>query len=134
MKKTSWLNIPNAQYTKDNAGNFYIFNRDGNLHYLQMETNTLKSIRLVDTSQISANTKVQYEIVQDKKGIIWIASYGFGLFRYYPQTGQLTQYIYQEEGRNLINSNYLTTILADRTGNIMDRLGICRHYTPVRIG
>lgn len=118
MKKTSWLNIPNAQYTKDNAGNFYIFNRDGNLHYLQMETNTLKSIRLVDTSQISANTKVQYEIVQDKKGIIWIASYGFGLFRYYPQTGQLTQYIYQEEGRNLINSNYLTTILADRTGNI----------------
>ena len=60
----------------------------------------------------------RYEVIQDNRGLIWISTFGYGLFVYNPQEDIISHYTYQETGKNLVHSNFLHSLLLDHSGNV----------------
>ena len=60
----------------------------------------------------------RFWVVQDARGLIWISTYGNGLFVYNPKIDEMTHYTYHVERFNRINSDFILYIMGDRTGNI----------------
>jgi ligand-binding sensor domain-containing protein/DNA-binding response OmpR family regulator len=69
-----------------------------------------------------------YDIMEDSRGLIWVATLGNGVFRYNQTTRQLSHYI---AGDSLsLSSNSVSDITETSSGNIWfatDRGGICRY-------
>ena len=101
------INIPNARFVRDNQGDFYVFNQTGVLHYFQKETGICKILSLIDAAQMMPAAEERYEVIQDNRGLIWISTFGYGLFVYNPQEDIISHYTYQETGKNLVHSNFL---------------------------
>lgn len=78
------INIPNARFVRDNQGDFYVFNQTGVLHYFQKETGICKILSLIDAAQMMPAAEERYEVIQDNRGLIWISTFGYGLFVYNP--------------------------------------------------
>ncbi len=57
-------------------------------------------------------------IAEDKKGNIWIASLGHGLYRYDPVTMATRCWRHSDERDGGLSSDYVPTVLADDIGNI----------------
>lgn len=61
----------------------------------------------------------RYHIIQDvPRGLIWISTYGNGLFVYDSQKEEMTHYSYHVDEFNRVNSDFLLYAMGDRTGNI----------------
>ena len=60
----------------------------------------------------------RYHIVHDSRGIIWISTYGNGLFAYNTITEELQHFDFQIDGFSHISSNYLQYIMEDSSGAI----------------
>ena len=112
------INIPNARFVRDNQGDFYVFNQTGVLHYFQKETGICKILSLIDAAQMMPAAEERYEVIQDNRGLIWISTFGYGLFVYNPQEDIISHYTYQETGKNLVHSNFLHSLLLDHSGNV----------------
>lgn len=112
------INIPNARFVRDNQGDFYVFNQTGVLHYFQKETGICKILSLIDATQMMPAAEERYEVIQDNRGLIWISTFGYGLFVYNPQEDIISHYTYQETGKNLVHSNFLHSLLLDHSGNV----------------
>ena len=54
-----------------------------------------------------------YDIVQDHLGLIWVATYGRGVFCYNPQSNEWKQYIYNPDNPKSISHNKIISIYAD---------------------
>lgn len=60
----------------------------------------------------------RYSIIHDSRDIIWITTYGNGLFAYDLNTGDLQHFTFEVSHSSHINSNYLQYIIEDRSGGI----------------
>ena len=54
----------------------------------------------------------------DRQGILWIGTFGGGLNRLDPATGEFTRYLHDPEDPNSLSRNGVTTILDDSAGNL----------------
>ena len=88
------------------------------LHYFQKETGICKILSLIDAAQMMPAAEERYEVIQDNRGLIWISTFGYGLFVYNPQEDIISHYTYQETGKNLVHSNFLHSLLLDHSGNV----------------
>ena len=73
-----------------------------------------------------------YDMHQDSKGIVWIASMGQGIWIYNPSTGAYRHHAYDENHSNGLCSNSVSSITEDSKGNIWfstDRGGLAL-YLP----
>lgn len=71
-----------------------------------------------------------FDLFQDSRGLIWIASMGSGVWKYNPSTGKFRHYPYDEQYTNGLRSNSISSITEDSHGNIWistDRGGLSRY-------
>lgn len=106
-----WL-IPNGRVLTDNKGRKWIYNKTGVLRLVRQD----KLVPLILFPQQTTNY-IDYErfhIVEDNHGLIWISTYGKGLFVFNQELTQSQHFVADKLGESPIASNYLLGIIADR--------------------
>lgn len=106
-----WL-IPNGRVLTDNKGRKWIYNKTGVLRLVRQD----KLVPLILFPQQTTNY-IDYErfhIVADNHGLIWISTYGKGLFVFNQDLTQSQHFVADKLGESPIASNYLLGIIADR--------------------
>lgn len=71
-----------------------------------------------------------YDIMEDSKGFIWVATLGKGVFRYNQHTKEIFHYTHHSEDSLSLSSNSVSGITETSLGEIWfatDRGGICRY-------
>lgn len=112
------LDIPRGEVTKDNRNNYWIHNQTGKLHYINAETGDIKVLQLMPPEKVGFIDMERYTIVHDSRDIIWITTYGNGLFAYDLHTEQLQHFTADSNRSDLIASNFLLFIMEDRSGSL----------------
>ncbi|MDE6079258.1 MAG: response regulator [Duncaniella sp.] len=59
-----------------------------------------------------------YDMLQDSKGIIWIASMGEGIWQYNPMTNTYKHYAFDENHSNGLRSNSISSVTEDSKGRL----------------
>lgn len=106
-----WL-IPNGRVLTDNKGRKWIYNKTGVLRLVRQD----KLVPLILFSQQATNyiDHERFHIVEDNHGLIWISTYGKGLFVFNQDLTQSQHFVADKLGESPIASNYLLGIIADR--------------------
>lgn len=113
------FHIPFGKCEKDNLNNLWISNSTGEIHYINIRTRAVKTFRLMSLEKAKFVGIDRYHIVHDvHRGLIWISTYGNGLFIFDPKTDKMTHFTYHVEKFNRINSDFLLYAMVDRSGNI----------------
>lgn len=106
-----WL-IPNGRVLTDNKGRKWIYNKTGVLRLVRQD----KLVPLILFPQQTTNyiDHERFHIVEDNLGLIWISTYGKGLFVFNQNLTQSQHFVADKLGESPIASNYLLGIIADR--------------------
>lgn len=106
-----WL-IPNGRVLTDNKGRKWIYNKTGVLRLVRQD----KLVPLILFPQQTTNyiDHERFHIVEDNHGLIWISTYGKGLFVFNQNLTQSQHFVADKLGESPIASNYLLGIIADR--------------------
>lgn len=120
--KGSW-HIPNGQIVKDDEQHPWIYNKTGVL--FRINGNKIHPIRLFPSQEVRYIDYERYHIA-NAQGLIWISTYGNGLFIMDPKTEKI-QHIKANDHASYISSNFLQYILKDRSGGIW----VSSEYTGV---
>lgn len=113
------INISNGLVVTDNHNNYWIHNQTGYIYYIQKESGIVKRLDLRSDYHLPYFIDYErYHIRHDSRGIIWVATYGNGLFAYDPVTEELKHFTATANHTNPIASNYLQYIMEDRSGNL----------------
>lgn len=106
-----WL-IPNGRVLTDNKGRKWIDNKTGVLRLVRQD----KLVPLILFPQQTTNyiDHERFHIVEDNHGLIWISTYGKGLFVFNQDLTQSQHFVADKLGESPIASNYLLGIIADR--------------------
>jgi ligand-binding sensor domain-containing protein/AraC-like DNA-binding protein/nitrogen-specific signal transduction histidine kinase len=118
IKSDPALDIPNGKCELDNCGNYWIYNGTGYVYYLNVTTRKVRKFQLLPEALVKSIAFENYSIVKDASGIIWISTYGNGLFSYNSETEELVHFSYNTKATNSISSNFLFQVMLDRSGNI----------------
>ena len=108
LRRFSRLNIKNGNVTRDNKGNAWVHNYTGDI----------KPFQFLSSEHLGYIDVERYSIIHDSRDIIWITTYGNGLFAYDLNTGGLQHFTFEVSHSSHINSNYLQYIIEDRSGGI----------------
>ena len=108
--------LGNTYFADDKSGGIWVYNFSGKVRRIT-EDMKVQSMQLIPPSILMLIDEERYQFVPDENGNIWITTYGNGLFRFHPESGELKHFYYNRFSDNL-SSNYLLSILADRNGNI----------------
>lgn len=82
VKPNPVLDIRNVQIQQDNKHDFWIYNNSGKLRYLQVESGKVLEFQLMTKEDLDYIDEERYSIVHDSRGLLWIATYGNGLYVY----------------------------------------------------
>lgn len=106
-----WL-IPNGRVLTDNKGRKWIYNKTGVLRLVRQD----KLVPLILFPQQTTNyiDHERFHIVEDNHGLIWISTYGKGLFVFNQNLTQSQHFVADKLGESPIASNCLLGIIADR--------------------
>ena len=109
-------NMSKGQLIVDNYGDYWISNHSGFLHFIQRTTGKVKTFRLFPESMLRLIDFERYHVYHDNQGIIWITTYGNGLFAYSIEHDQLHHI---EQGKNgFTGSNFLLNVMVDKSDNV----------------
>ena len=106
-----WL-IPNGRVLTDNKGRKWIYNKTGVLRLVRQDK--LVPLSLFPQQTTNYIDHERFHIVEDNHGLIWISTYGKGLFVFNQDLIQSQHFVADKLGESPIASNYLLGIIADR--------------------
>lgn len=106
-----WL-IPNVRVLTDNKGRKWIYNKTGVLRLVRQDK--LVPLSLFPQQTTNYIDHERFHIVEDNHGLIWISTYGKGLFVFNQDLTQSQHFVADKLGESPIASNYLLGIIADR--------------------
>lgn len=107
--------VPNGRVLTDNKGGKWIYNNTGILR--KVVGDSLITLRLLpnETNYIDYE---RFNIVEDNHGLVWISTYGKGLFVFNHDLNQGQHFVANEKGESPLASNYLLCITADRRDGV----------------
>lgn len=107
--------VPNGRVLTDNKGGKWIYNNTGILR--KVVGDSLITLRLLpnETNYIDYE---RFNILEDNHGLVWISTYGKGLFVFNHDLNQGQHFVANEKGESPIASNYLLCITADRRDGV----------------
>ena len=105
--------LPNADFIVDNQNNIWVYNMSGTL-WRHRPDNTFQPLHLIPPHILSLINQERYSIYHDSRNIIWITTFGNGLFAIDPNNGQLVHYTASKE----LSTNYLMSVIEDHSGEI----------------
>lgn len=100
---------------QDKQNNLWVYDNKGLIRYIKTDTQVVRDFRVPIDLGV---TDEWCHVIQDSRGLIWIATYGNGLYIYEPTTDTMTHFLNQREGVNRINSNSLASVMEDRSGMV----------------
>ena len=65
---------------RDNRGDYWICNNTGSMWYVNTQTQEVRQFRFMDPDKMGYIDRERYNIVHDSRDIIWVSTYGNGLF------------------------------------------------------
>lgn len=113
----------------DNHGHPWIYNHTGRIYHIHPHTGRAKALDLLPAERLTYIDRERYRIVRDGQGLIWIATYGNGLFAYDETNEQLQHFTTGTDKDSPLSSDYLLYLKADRAGGIwvsMEHAGLLR--------
>lgn len=110
--------LKSASVSTDNKQNFWIYNHTGKVWYINARTARQKQFRLIPSEKMGYIDFERYHIVHDSRNIIWISTYGNGLFAYNIAKDELSHFTAGMSGLSHIGSDYLLNITEDRSGEV----------------
>ena len=114
----SGLNIRNGEVICDNHGDFWIYNHTGCVTYILAKNGARKEFQLIPEDKLGYIDYERYHIVHDSRGIIWISTYGNGLFAYDTTEDKLEHFLAIINDQSHISSDFLLYVMEDRAGGI----------------
>lgn len=118
LKKYRDIDIKGGQTIIDNKGNLWVFNHSGKVWYVNHKTKQIKSFQLIPADKVNYIDQERYHIIHDSRDIIWISTYGNGLFAYDLSNDELQHFVSNNTGFSHIPSNFLQYVMEDRAGGI----------------
>lgn len=106
-----WL-IPNGRVLTDNKDRKWIYNKTGVVRLVRQDK--LVPLSLFPQQTTNYIDHERFHIVEDNHGLIWISTYGKGLFVFNQDLTQSQHFVADKLGESPIASNYLLGIIADR--------------------
>jgi len=103
-----------GQTVTDKQGDFLVFNHTGKVYCKIKGVPGIKTFQLISNEKINYVDFERYSMVRDSRNIIWISTYGNGLFAYDISSDKLEHFA---SDRN-ISSDFLLFIKEDRNGGI----------------
>lgn len=117
----NWLKDQNpnnrVEMITDSNGGIWLYNHTGNVWYFNNEKKDIKQLKLIPNNIVEFIDLERYNIFIDTKDLIWITTYGNGLFTYDAKKEVLTNYK-SNLNQNSPASDYLLSITEDKYGNI----------------
>jgi signal transduction histidine kinase/ligand-binding sensor domain-containing protein/AraC-like DNA-binding protein len=112
-------NILSGNSLKDNKGNYWIYNHTGKVWYINVRTGEKKKFNLIPEEKMRYIDFERYQVVHDSRNIIWISTYGNGLYAYDISNDELTHFTAgMGGGFSHVSSDYLLGVMEDRSGEI----------------
>ena len=108
--------IPNGKILTDNKGNKWIYNRTGILR--KVVGDSLVSLNLLPNQEVNYIDYERFKVVEDNHGLIWVSTYGNGLYVFSHDLKRGQHFVADENGNSPIASNYLLSIVADRNDGV----------------
>lgn len=120
VKPNPKLDVHHVQIIEDNKRDFWIYNNTGTVRYVQAAGGEVREFRLMSDEDLDYIDEERYSIVHDSRGLLWIATYGNGLYVYDLQKGDMQHFTVGERGgtNSVISSDYLLCLMEDRLGNM----------------
>ena len=118
ITKNTQLDLKHGKVLQDNRKDYWIYNHTGVLHYVAAGTEEVKKLQLIPTEKVGYIDYERYHVVHDSRGIIWISTYGNGLFAYQPDKDELEHFTADIDDSGPISSDFLLNVLEDRSGGI----------------
>ncbi|MBO5592420.1 MAG: response regulator [Prevotella sp.] len=114
------LSGKNYEIIKDNRNNQIVILESGELWHIDNKKNRIiHLLNIYSKELVRLNGKPRFGVVTDKDGLIWISTYGNGLFIHDPKSGETTHFLKTNSSNTIpIHTNYLLNIYEDRAGNI----------------
>ncbi len=114
------LDVQRVQIIEDNRQDYWIYNGTGKLRYVQVETGQIRIFEVMSEVVLDYIDEERYSIVHDSRGLLWIATYGNGLFVYNLREGTMQHFTAdgKEDVNRVICSDYLLCLMEDRLGNM----------------
>ncbi len=110
--------IPNAFIYYDNKNKLWVYNKSGIIWQYNSLKNRFKAYNLIPPSIVSNIDMERYSIYHDSRNIIWITTYGNGLFAIDQTNGYTKHFIHDENQQEGLKTNYLLSVSEDNSGNI----------------
>lgn len=108
--------VKGGRIQKTTANYTLIANKGTTLWIIDNEAN-IQKLNIVNEIHVGTEKSRIYTAAEDKDGLLYIATYGNGLFIYNPKTREILEHFTtQKDG--FFNNDYLQDILIDREGNI----------------
>ena len=104
-------------YTHDNLGNKVETELGNTIIYNDYKTGERIPLTVFTDELRHLSKSLKCMVITDERGLIWVSVNGNGLFVYDRQTKQL-DHITKDDGRGLIDDNYIVFMMEDREGNI----------------
>ncbi|MDO4959136.1 MAG: two-component regulator propeller domain-containing protein, partial [Prevotellaceae bacterium] len=108
--------VKGGRIQKTTANYTLVANKGTTLWIIDNEAN-IQKLNIVNEIHVGTEKSRIYTAAEDKDGLLYIATYGNGLFIYNPKTQEILEHFTtQKDG--FFNNDYLQDILIDREGNI----------------
>ncbi len=103
----------------DNRGNLVMTTVHGDVWHVDAKTRAVTHLTGVYSDELhKLNGKPRYDVVTDRDGVIWVSTYGNGLFAHDRKTGETTHFLDKGMNNAPIQTNYLMRLFEDKNGNI----------------
>lgn len=106
-----WL-VPNGKVLTDNRDRKWVYNKTGVLRLVK--DGRMMPLELFPEQSTNYIDYERFHIVEDNHGLIWISTYGKGLYVFNHDLTESQHFVADNRGEAPIASNYLLGIIADR--------------------
>ncbi len=114
----SQWNIPGGKVFKDNRGDYYVLNGTGRLHRIDAVSGETLSWEVMPPEKVALVDMERYHVLHDTNDVLWISTYGNGLFTYDLHSRRFTHLPADDSRSSLTASDALMNIYQDRSGCI----------------
>lgn len=118
IAKDTRLNVKNGGLIRDNHGDYWIYNHTGHVSYILADSGEMKEFQLIPEDKLGYIDFERYHMFHDSRGIVWISTYGNGLFAYDTTEDKLEHFVANVNDNSHIGSDFLLYVMEDRSGGV----------------
>lgn len=105
--------LRNVNFSVDNKGDVWAYNMSGML-WRHRADNTFEPLKLIPSDILSLISQERFQVYHDSRNIIWITTFGNGLFAIDESNGRTHHYTAEKD----LTTNYLLCVTEDKSGEM----------------